>query len=68
MIIVMSWTAIIAIMIVAMTTITITTMTMIMLSIKLPQAFQKGTSSISMKSIVMLILKGFHCLKPSKLR
>jgi len=66
MIIVMKGIAIIAIMIVTMTT--ITTMTMIMLTINLPQAYQRGTSSISMKSIVMLILKGFHCLKPSKFR
>jgi hypothetical protein len=66
MIIVMKWTVIIAIMIVAMTT--ITTMTMIILTIKPQQGYQRGTSSISMKSIVMLILKGFHYLKPNKLR
>ena len=64
LIIVMKWRVIIAIMIVAMTTIT----TMTMLIIKQLQAYQRGTSSISTKSMEILILKEFHSLKPSKLR
>ena len=64
MIIVMRWRAIIAIMIVGMTT----TMTMIMLSIKPQQGYQRGTRSISTKSMAMLILKGLQFLKPNKLR
>ena len=49
MIIVMRWRAIIAIMIVGMTT----TMTMITLTIKPLQGYQRGTSSISTKSMAM---------------
>ena len=66
MIIVMRWSAIIAIMIVGMTTTMI--MIMITLTIKPPLGYQRGTSSISKKSMAMLILKGLHFLKPNKLR
>ena len=65
-IIVMRWRAIIAIMIVGMTT--ITTMTMIMLIIKRLLGYQREKSSIREISIPMLILKGLQYLKPSKFR